>query len=145
MSTDALPLPDLDALPDDTLLLKQLVRQLLQALQTQRAQTDKLQRHLDLLIRKMYGRSSEKIDPRQLPLFDVMTTEEQAADPNVVTPDAATDSESEELVPRKKKKGHGRRPKPDTQEVVHVVHDLKDAETQVLGVKGVLNPLAWEA
>jgi transposase len=144
MSTDALPLPDLDALPDDMLLLKQLVRQLLAALQTQHAQTDKLQRRLDLLIRKLYGRSSEKLDPRQLPLFDVMAPEEQAtvdADANSV---ATTNAESEEVVPRKKKKGHGRRPKPDTQEVIHVVHDLTEAEKQVLGGNGVLVPLASE-
>ena len=139
MSTDALPLPDLDSLPDDLLLLKQLVRQLLEALQTQHAQTDKLQRHLDLLIRKMYGRSSEKIDPRQLALFDVMAPEEQAA-----LPADAANVASEQLVPRRKKKGHGRRPKPDTQEVVHIVHDLTDAEKQALGAGGVLVPLASE-
>jgi hypothetical protein len=141
MSTDALPLPDLETLPDDTWLLKQLVRQLLEALQTQRAATDRLQRHLDLLIRKMYGRSSEKLDPRQLALFDVTTPAEPAAE----NADAvAQESESPELVPRKKKKGHGRRPKPDTQKVVPLVHDLTEAEKEAYGAGGVLIPLASE-
>ena len=70
MSTDALSLPDLDALPDDPATLRQLVLQLLEALRGKDTELSKLQHHMDLLLRRLYGRSSEKIDPLQLLLFE---------------------------------------------------------------------------
>lgn len=70
MSTDALPLPELSELPDDPQLLRTLVLQLLEALRGERAQREQLEHRLDLVLRKLYGRSSEKVDPNQLPLFD---------------------------------------------------------------------------
>ena len=69
MSTDALPLPDLSTLPDDPATLRQLVLQLLEALRGKDTELSKLQHHMDLLLRRLYGRSSEKIDPLQLLLF----------------------------------------------------------------------------
>ena len=69
MGTDALPLPDLSTLPDDPATLRQLVLQLLEALRGKDTELSKLQHHMDLLLRRLYGRSSEKIDPLQLLLF----------------------------------------------------------------------------
>ena len=75
MSTDALPLPDLDTLPDDPATLRQLVLQLLEALRGKDADLSHLQNRMDLLLRRLYGRSSEKIDPLQMLLFDAATQE----------------------------------------------------------------------
>src|SRR3954462_15276835 len=106
MSTDALPLPDLSTLPDDPATL----RQLLQALEGERDQREKLQHHMDLLLRRLYGRSSEKVDPWQHLLFDGAPGEE----PVTTEPAAAVlAAEPTPEAPGNGRRGHGRRPKPD--------------------------------
>jgi transposase len=127
MSTDALPLPELSELPDDPQTLRTLVLQLLEALRGEREQREQLEHRLDLVIRKLYGRSSEKVDPNQLALFD-SSPEEPAAEPSVA-------EENEQPQPRS---GHGRRPKPDHFRRVDVVHDLSDAEKALLAGAGQL-------
>jgi transposase len=135
MSTEALPLPDLSTLPDDPATLRQLVLQLLEALRGKDTELSKLQHHMDLLLRRLYGRSSEKIDPLQLLLFAAAaqdaTTQQEAATPEpaaVVEPEAKHD----------KRPGHGRRPKPDHLKRVDVIHDLTEAEKQALAGDGQL-------
>src|SRR4051794_35372826 len=125
MSTDALPLPDLSTLPDDPATLRQLVLQLLQALEGERDQREKLQHHMDLLLRRLYGRSSEKVDPLQQLLFDGAPAEEP-----VTTEPAAAELAAEPTpeAPGNGRRGHGRRPKPDHLKRVDVVHDLSEAE-----------------
>jgi transposase len=127
MSTDALPLPELSELPDDPQLLRTLVLQLLEALRGERAQREQLEHRLDLVLRKLYGRSSEKVDPNQLPLFD-SSLQAPAARPPVA-------EANEQPQPRG---GHGRRPKPDHFRRVDVVHDLSDAEKASLAGPGQL-------
>lgn len=130
MSTDALPLPDLSTLPDDPAMLRQLVLQLLQALQGERDQREKLQHHMDLLLRRLYGRSSEKVDPLQQLLFDGAPVEEPIAVglAAVPTPEA----------PANERRGHGRRPKPDHLKRVDVNHDLTEPEKKALAGDGEL-------
>ena len=70
MSTDALPLPDLALLPDDPAVLKQLVVQLMEELQKARERLERQEHHMHLLLKRLYGSTSEKFDPRQGVLFD---------------------------------------------------------------------------
>jgi len=133
MSTDALPLPDLSALPDDPATLRQLVLQLLEALRGKDTELSKLQHHMDLLLRRLYGRSSEKIDPLQLLLFERVFEEALA----IAEPLAAEPADEPEAA-NGKRPGHGRRPKPDHLKRVDVVHDLTDAEKQALAGEGEL-------
>ena len=129
MSTDALPLPDLSALPDDPATLRQLVLQLLQALRGKDTELSKLQHHMDLLLRRLYGRSSEKIDPLQRLLFERLLEEAQAIpEPPAAEPETVNG----------KRPDHGRRPKPDHLQRVDVVHDLTEAEKQALAGDGEL-------
>lgn len=130
MSTDALPLPDLDTLPDDPATLRQLVLQLLEALRNKDGELSKLQHHMDLLLRRLYGRSSEKIDPLQRLLFE-RAAQEVAA---VLEPPAA----AEQQAVNGQRPGHGRRPKPDHLKRVDVVHDLTEAEKKALAGDGEL-------
>lgn len=81
MSTDALPLPDVESLPDDLALLKQLVIQLIQELRAKSQEQQALEHRIELLLRRLYGRSSEKLDPRQGTLFDVQSPEASPAEP----------------------------------------------------------------
>lgn len=129
MSTDASLTVDVDQLPRDVNTLQTLVVQLAAALQQSQARITQLEHHMDLLVRKVYGRSSEKIDPRQLALF-----EKQADEP----PPPPTAVEPEPAATRPKKRGHGRRPKPDTLERREVIYDLSAAEKQILAGDGTL-------
>ena len=136
MSTDALPLPDLSTLPDDTATLRQLVLQLLEALRGKDTELSKLQHHMDLLLRRLYGRSSEKIDPLQLLLFSAAAQEAVAP----LAPPAVVEAETNQGT----RSGHGRRPKPDHLKRVDVVHDLTEGEKRALAGDGQLVPIGEE-
>jgi transposase len=129
MSTDAWPLPDMDSLPDDPALLKQLLKQVVEQMYRERQRHEQLEQRMDLLLRRLYGRTSEKIDPRQGTLFDTNTAqvEEPAAVP-----------QPETVAPSRKRKGHGRRPAPENCECREIVYDLTDAEKQALSSGGEL-------
>jgi len=131
MSTDALPLPDPALLPDDPALLKALVVQLLDQLRQARAQLERQEHHMHLLLKRLYGSTSEKFDPRQGVLFDAAAGEEEtlAASPPLPATDALPASPSTS----KNRDRHGRGRIPDTIQREEVVHDLTDAEKTALG------------
>ena len=126
MSTDVSLLPDLATLPDDSALLKQLVLQLFKELQKANARVQQLEHHMDLLVRRIYGRSSEKFDPRQGSLFDLTKDVPLAPveSPALPKPQASSNVN---------RHAHGRGRIPETIERVEVVHDLTDAEKAALG------------
>src|SRR5207244_9142961 len=128
---------DPSALPDDPAFLKQLVAQLFAELQQERARVAKLEHHMDLLLRKIYGRSSERLDPNQNLLFD-MAAEEQP--PATLAPEPSPVP----TTPSPARPGHGRRRAPDMLERVPVVHDLTAAEKEALGGEASLIALADE-
>ena len=76
MSTDAASALQVDpaTLPDDAALLKSLVAQLFAELQNRDGRISNLEHRMSLLLRKLYGSKSEKLDPRQVPLFDLLAT-----------------------------------------------------------------------
>jgi hypothetical protein len=71
MSEDARPTtPELHVdhaatLPDDPVILQQMVLELLAALRNERHQNEQLQHRLDLLLRRLYGPRTEHFDPNQ--------------------------------------------------------------------------------
>ncbi len=79
MSTDAPLLPDPATLPDDPAVLKALVVQLLEELQKVHARLQRQEHHMHLLLKKVYGRTSEKSEARQGLLFDPNPSEEEEA------------------------------------------------------------------
>ena len=56
-------------LPDDLEAAHRMIRELLATLRQQTHLNDKLQHQLEQLLRRLYGRKSEKLDPDQLLLF----------------------------------------------------------------------------
>ena len=126
MSTDALPLPDPSLLPDDPAVLKQLVVQLLEELRSAHARLERQEHHMHLLLKRLYGSSSEKFDPRQGVLFDAQAAEEEAT----VSPPAPPP-----VVPSvpKHRDRHGRGRIPEKIQREEVVHDLTDAEMTAMG------------
>jgi transposase len=130
MSTDALPIADPALLPDDPAVLKALVVQLLEELQKERGARDRLEHHLHLLLKRLYGSTSEKFDPRQGLLFDVQAGEaEVAANP----PPSSSAASSPPARASASRDRHGRGRIPENIRREEVVHDLTDAEKAAMG------------
>src|SRR6478735_1260090 len=145
MSTDAPSSPraalqvDPATLPDDAALLKSLVAQLFAELQSRDGRISDLEHRMSLLLRKLYGSKSEKLDPRQTSLFDLLTA--AAEGPSAVADDAplaAADDNSADETPAAtsstpQRPGHGRRRLPDHLQRREVEHDLTEPEKEALG------------
>jgi transposase len=116
MTPSALDTP----LPDDLETAHQLIRELIAALRRQTHLNANLQHQLEQLLRRLYGRKSETLDPNQLLLFAREILEATAAEPE-------TTPEPEPTVPAPKKppaQGHGRKPLPANLPRRRVVHDV---------------------
>lgn len=121
-----MPLADPALLPDDPAVLKQLVVQLLGELQKANARLERQEHHLHLLLKRIYGSTSEKFDPRQGVLFDTQAGTDETAPSTPVPPPAAAPVS-------KHRDRHGRGRIPDETAREDRVHDLTDAEKAVLG------------
>jgi hypothetical protein len=133
MSTDAPLTPDFHLLPNDPQLLKQLIADLMVELSKKDGRIEQLQHRMDLLLRRLYGASSEKFDPRQASLFETTPSEPAAA---ATTESAAENSlapEPDTSRAASSRPGHGRRKLPDTLKTVEVVHDLTETEKAAMG------------
>ncbi len=126
MSTDGSPLPDPALLPDDPAVLKQLVVQLLEELRSAHARLERQEHHMHLLLKRLYGSTSEKLDPRQSVLFAAEADVEDAANRPPVPP-----SPSRPVSKNRDKHGRGRIP--DKTEREERIHDLTEAEMAALG------------
>ncbi|MBV8398630.1 MAG: IS66 family transposase, partial [Acetobacteraceae bacterium] len=98
------PTPPLtaDDLPDDVGTLKQMVLELAQTVCQERQDKEVLQHRLQLLVQRLYGRRSERLDPNQRLLFD---PPEALADAS--PPPAALSEETSR--PKRRCRPHGRR------------------------------------
>jgi hypothetical protein len=138
MSTDATSSPpaalqvDPATLPDDAALLKSLVAQLFAQLQSRDGRISDWEHRMSLLLRKLSGSKSEKLDPRQTSLFDLLTAaaEDQTAVAHNSPPAAAGDDSPDEIPTSavKQRSGHGRRRLPDQLQRREVEHDLTEPE-----------------
>ncbi|HSW33692.1 MAG TPA: IS66 family transposase [Steroidobacteraceae bacterium] len=83
-----------------------------QRLRESQLEIDKLKHRIDWLCRKLFGKSSEKVDPSQLALaFEQLAVEDAAvgtADAGTPEEDGPVETDSGEPRGRGKKKGHGR-------------------------------------
>jgi hypothetical protein len=109
------------------------VAQLFVELQSRDGRISDLEHRMSLLLRKLYGSTSEKLDPRQASLFDLLTTsseDQQAAATHGAALAAVTPTKTPSPQPGT---GHGRRRLPDQLQRREVVHDLTDVEKEALG------------
>ena len=126
ITCDAATEPDPALLPDDPAVLKQLVLQLLEELRRERGARERLEHHMHLLLKRLYGSTSEKRDPRQGELFDPHSGVEDAS-PLAPLPLPAASAVA------KKRHRHGRGRIPETIRREEVVHDLSEAEMDAMG------------
>ena len=127
-------------LPDDPTVLKALIGQLLEELQRRDGRVESLEHQLTLLLKRLYGARSEKLDPRQGVLFEATPADASPADdssgqaaPPAAAPPPATTDEAAASTPPPRPGAHGRRRLPETLPRVEVIHDLSDAEKEALG------------
>ena len=120
-------------LPRDPELLVQLIVQLIEELQKRDGRITDLEHRMDLLLRRLYGRTSEKFDPLQLALFDATPEEPTPEELAAQLPPASSSAAGASVASTSAKPGHGRRRLPDRLRRVEVVHDLTATEKQALG------------
>jgi transposase len=137
MSEDARPIttePPADpaaALPDDPVILRLMIIELLDALRDTRRQNDELQHRLDLLLRRIYGPRTERFDPNQpllIPDAFEPVVPEISEPGNTVPPEPEPDT-----APKKPSRPHGRRALPKNLPRVPRVYELTEAERRCPG------------
>jgi transposase len=108
-------------LPDDLGAAHRLIRELLATLRQQAHLNANLQHQLEQLLRRIYGRKSEKLDPDQLLLFarEILEAGGPEVTPKLETTPAPGPAPA---VPRAP--GHGRKPLPAGLPRKRVVHDV---------------------
>jgi len=111
----------LEELRRENALLRAERDEFLEQLKRKDRQIDDLQHRLQALLRRYYGRSSEKMDPRQMLLFENLIDQ---AIPEMPA-EEASDAESP---PARKRNGHGRRRLPRNLPREKVIHDLPETE-----------------
>lgn len=145
MSTDvSLPI-DPSLLPEDVALLKSLIAQLLEELRKRDGRIDDLQHRMDLLLRRLTGRTSERFDPRQMALFDGAAEDGAAEEPPPeLPPPPSSESSLSSTSANGRGKKHGRRRLPDELQRVEIIHDLSPTEKELLGGEANLELIGRE-
>jgi len=111
----------LDELRRENELLRAEREEYIEQLKRKDRKIDDLQHQLQALLRRYYGRSSEKMDPNQQLLFEDLIDK---AIPEMPADDAG----DEESPPTRRRKGHGRRRVPSNLPREKVIHDLPEEE-----------------
>jgi transposase len=110
-------------LPDDPVILKQMIRELLDSLADQQREMEGIQHRLHLLLQRLYGPRRERINPEQLLLFaDALA----AAAPE--TTSYPEEDEEPAAAGRRRPRRHGRRALPADLPRIPLVHDLTEAQ-----------------
>ncbi|MFN0136821.1 MAG: IS66 family transposase, partial [Phycisphaerae bacterium] len=117
-------------LRDEVGLLRALREELLKQREEQKRTIDQLQQQLQSLLRRFYGRSSEKLNPNQMQLFETLLN--SLAPKTFVDPEepsaTATEQDSSAAQASPAKKGHGRRRLPADLPRTPVLHDLPEGQ-----------------
>ena len=118
---------DPQQLPNDPEALRQMVVGLLEEAAERERRLKQLQHWLEQLLRARYGPRRERVSENQLFLFAVaLVSAGQETPPD---PESPTGRQEEEAR-RAKRKGHGRRPLPESLERRRVVYDLGEENRQ---------------
>jgi transposase len=123
------PLPTPEQLPDDPETLKRMILELLATLHQERQDKAELRQRLDLLLRRLYGPRSERINPDQLLLFaEGAAAQESAAAAGDAAEQANPGVAEQPTGKRRRCKPHGRRRLPDNLQRRPVHYQLSEAE-----------------
>jgi transposase len=109
-------------LPDDPAVLKAMIGEVLEALEAQRQEMERVRYRLSLILQRLYGPRKERINPDQLLLFAEMLAAAKSDEA------AAAEEEPPPAVGTPRRRGHGRQQLPKDLPVIPAVHDLTEAE-----------------
>ncbi len=134
-SKDARPQPiHPDSLPDDLATLKAMIQVLLDDVRDKDRTILNLKCQLEALRRRIFGRRSEKVDPKQMLLFEELSQQLQAAEEQAANEVSEPQEDTKtERPPKKRKKGHGRRSLPADLPRERIVHNPPEDERTCLG------------
>jgi transposase len=107
--------------------LQTLHKELLELQQQKERTIEQLQHQLQSLLRRIYGKSAEKIDPKQLQLFTSLLNQLAPPMPAVAEMPAAP-PEPAPQTPRSAGGGHGRRRLPSDLPRQKIIHDLPEEQ-----------------
>jgi transposase len=107
-------------LPDDPVVLKRMLEELLDTLRRRDHELQHVQARLDQLLRRLYGPRSERLDPRQLLFFAERTAADAPPPPASPPPDASA--------AKRRRHPHGRQRPPAHLVRERRVHELSAAQ-----------------
>jgi len=113
-----------ETLPDDPILLKQLLLSANVQMSEKDGQIERLREQNALLIQRLFGRKSEQSSDPDSPQLEIFNEAESLAE---ATPEAPADEVEEEVVAPTKRRGK-RKPLPAELPRVEVIHDLPEHE-----------------
>jgi transposase len=114
-------------MPDDPVILQQMVLELLDVLHRTRHENEELRRRLDLLLRRLDGPRTERFDPNQ-PLLIPDAFDEPSATASQGAPPAADPRPGATAGTKEKQRGHCRKALPKDLPRVPVLYELTEAE-----------------
>jgi transposase len=121
VTTDGTQLPAADTLPDDLSTCHAMIQVQQEQLSSATRKISQMEHQLQQLLHRLYGRSSEKLDPKQMALFAEMLKQLEAQNPPA-EPDPVL------AAPAAHHTGHGRRRLAPDLPRQRVVHDLPEEE-----------------
>ncbi|MCP4571750.1 MAG: IS66 family transposase [bacterium] len=124
MTTDGEQLGNSTMLPGDLTSCHAMIEQLLEALQGATRKIGTMEHRLEQLLQRLYGRSSEKLDPKQMVLFAEMLGQLQAKNPAAEPTAEPTPAPAASGA----RTGHGRRRLPADLPRRRVIHDLDEQD-----------------
>jgi transposase len=122
VTTEGAQIATLESLPSDLAACHALIRQLLEQLDNSGRKLTQMEHQLQQLLRRLYGRSSEKIDPKQMAMFTDMLKQLEAQNPPAEEPPPPAPPVNTNH------KGHGRRRIPADLPRERRIHDLPEDE-----------------
>jgi transposase len=128
-------------LPDDPILLQQMLRELLATLQTRDRELEEVRQRLDQLLRRLYGPKAERFNPHQpwlLPELVPGQAETPAAEP------APADGPDDATARPQRRRGHGRKKLPEDLPRRRLEHILPEAQRLCPDCGGVCQKFAEE-
>jgi hypothetical protein len=112
-------------LPDDPVILKQMIQELLVTLHEREHELAGVQQRLDQLLRRLYGPKAERFDPNQPWLLPELVNTDNNGATATALPPADIDQAP---IAKPKRPGHGRKPLPAELPRRRVEHALPEAQ-----------------
>jgi transposase len=117
-------------LPSEVNVLQQIVLQLLEAIEDKDQLLARIQHQLAQLLRYRYGQKRERIDENQLFLFAAQIIAASQGANAATSSEETADSLASKEKKESERRGHGRRPLPESLERRRVVFDLEESARQ---------------